>query len=207
MMMFIPKDQKFFDDFEELANTIEKGGLLFLEILNNFEHSEAKLATLKEIEHDADRITHLIFAKLHQTYITPMDREDIHALANKMDSILDIIEGTALRMYLYGVKQPGKEIIELALILNKAIALVKRAIHALRHKKQYKMIIDACVEMHTIENEGDYLLHQVMARLFQHEKDCFELIKMKEIYELIEEAIDTCEDVTNVVEGIVLKNG
>jgi len=205
--MFIPKEQKFFDDFEELADTIEKGGSLFLEILNNFGHSEAKLATLKEIEHHADRVTHLIFAKLHKTYITPFDREDICALANKMDSILDIIEGAAVRMYLYGVQDPGKEVIELALILNNAIAVVKKVIHALRHKKQFNMIIDACVEMHTIENEGDYLLHQCMARLFQQEKDCFELIKMKELYELVEEAIDTCEDVTNIVEGIVLKNG
>jgi uncharacterized protein Yka (UPF0111/DUF47 family) len=105
------------------------------------------------------------------------------------------------------VKDPGKEVIELALILNNAIAVVKKVIHALRHKKQFNMIIDACVEMHTIENEGDYLLHQCMARLFQQEKDCFELIKMKELYELVEEAIDTCEDVTNIVEGIVLKNG
>jgi uncharacterized protein len=206
-MMFIPKEQKFFDDFEELANTIEKGGLLFLEILNNYEHSEAKLATLKEIEHNADRITHIILAKLHKTYITPLDREDIHALANKMDNILDIIEGAAVRMYLYGVKKPGKEIIELALILNSAIAVVNRVIHALRDKKSFKMIIEACVEIHTIENEGDYLLHQCMARLFQQEQDCFELIKMKELYELVEEAIDTCEDVTNIVEGIVLKNG
>jgi uncharacterized protein len=206
-MIFIPKDQKFFDHFEELADTIEKGGRLFLEILNNFEHSEAKLSTLKEIEHAADRITHIIFAKLHKTFITPLDREDIHALANKMDSILDIIEGAAVRMYLYGVKKPGKELVELALILNSAIAVVKRVIHGLRHRQNSSMIIDACVEIHTIENEGDYLLHQCIARLFQHEKDPFELIKMKELYELVEEAIDTCEDVTNVVEGIVLKNG
>jgi uncharacterized protein len=206
-MIFIPKDQKFFDHFEELADTIEKGGLLFLEILNNFEHSEAKLSTLKEIEHQADRITHIIFAKLHKTFITPLDREDIHALANKMDSILDIIEGAAVRMYLYAMKKPGKEVIELALILNNAIAVVKKVVHGLRHRKNSNMIIDACVEIHTIENEGDYLLHQCIARLFQNEKDPFELIKTKEIYELVEEAIDTCEDVTNIVEGIVLKNG
>jgi predicted phosphate transport protein (TIGR00153 family) len=206
-MMFIPKEQKFFDHFEQLANTIERGGLLFLDILNNFEHSEAKLATLKDIEHEADTITHNIFAKLHKTYITPLDREDIHALANKMDSILDIIEGAAVRMYLYAMKKPGKEIVELALILNNAIAVVNKVIHGLRHKKNSSMIIEACVEIHTIENEGDYLLHQCIARLFQQEKDCFELIKMKEIYELVEEAIDTCEDVTNIVEGIVLKNG
>jgi predicted phosphate transport protein (TIGR00153 family) len=206
-MMFIPKDQKFFDHFEELANTIEKGSQLFLDILNNFEHSEAKLSTLKELEHEADQVTHIIYAKLHKTFITPLDREDIHALANRMDSILDIIEGTAVRMYLYGMKKPGKEIVELALILNNAIEVVKRVIYGLRDMKNPKMIIDACVEIHTIENQGDYLLHQCIARLFQNEKDPFELIKMKEVYELVEEAIDTCEDVTNVVEGIVLKHG
>ncbi len=206
-MIFIPKDQKFFDHFEELADAVEKGSRLFLDILNNFEHSEAKLSTLKEIEHEADRITHIVFAKLHKTFITPLDREDIHALANKMDSILDIIEGAAVRMYLYAMKKPGKELIELALILDKAIGVVKRAVYELRHRKNSKIIIDACVEIHSIENQGDYLLHQCMARLFQNEKDPFELIKTKEIYELVEEAIDTCEDVTNIVEGIVLKNG
>jgi uncharacterized protein len=206
-MMFIPKDQKFFDHFEELADTIERGGKLFLDILNNFEHSEPKLATLKEIEHEADRLTHTLFAKLHKTFITPLDREDIHALANRMDSILDIVEGAAVRMYLYGVKKPGKELIEQALILDSAIGVVKRVIYGLRDVKNSKMIIEACVEIHTIENQGDYLLHQCIARLFQQEKDPFELIKMKEIYELVEEAIDTCEDVTNVVEGIVLKHG
>jgi hypothetical protein len=206
-MIFIPKDQKFFDHFEELVDTIEKGGRLFLDILNNYEHSEAKLSTLKEIEHEADQVTHIIYAKLHKTFITPLDREDIHALANKMDSILDIIEGAAVRMYIYGVKKPGKEIVELALILGNAIGVVKRVIYGLRDLKNSKMIIDSCVEIHTIENQGDYLLHQCMARLFQQEKDPFELIKMKEIYELVEEAIDTCEDVTNIVEGIVLKNG
>jgi uncharacterized protein len=206
-MMFIPKDQKFFDHFEELANTIEKGSKLFLDILNNFEHSEPKLSTLKEIEHTADDLTHIIFAKLHKTFITPLDREDIHALANRMDSILDIVEGAAVRMYLYGVKKPGKELLEQSLILDSAIGVVKRVIYGLRDMKNSKMIIDACVEIHTIENQGDYLLHQCIARLFQQEKDPFELIKMKEIYELVEEAIDTCEDVTNVVEGIVLKHG
>jgi len=206
-MIFIPKDQKFFDHFEELADAIERGSRLFLDILNNFEHSEAKLSTLKEIEHEADRITHIVFAKLHKTFITPLDREDIHALANKMDSILDIIEGAAVRMYLYAMKQPSKELIELALILDNAIGVVKRVVYALRHRKNSNIIIDACVEIHSIENQGDYLLHQCIARLFQNERDPFELIKTKEIYELVEEAIDTCEDVTNIVEGIVLKNG
>lgn len=206
-MIFIPRDQKFFDDFEELVGKIVGGGQLFLEILNNYEHSEGKVATLKEIEHEADKITHVIYAKVHQTYITPLDREDIYALANRMDSILDIVEATAVRLYLYGVKQPNKAVIDLAEVLNRAIAVVQRMVHALRHKKHAKMIIDACVEINTIENEGDCILRQAIARLFQEEKDVFELIKMKEIFERIEEAIDTCEDVANIVEGIVLKNG
>lgn len=206
-MIFIPREEKFFDHFEELANKIETGGRLFLDILNNYEHSEAKVSTLKEIEHEADKITHIIYEKVHKTYITPFDREDIYALANKMDSILDIIEATAVRMYLYRVKEPTKDIIELALVLNNAIAVVKKIVHAIRHKKNSQMIIEACVEINTIENEGDYILRQSMARLFQNEKDVIELIKMKEILELAEEAIDTCEDVANIVEGIVLKNG
>jgi uncharacterized protein len=205
--MFLPKDQKFFDDFEELADKIVKGSRLFLDILDDYEHSEAKVVRLKEIEHEADHVTHVIYAKVHKTYITPLDREDIYALANKMDSILDLVEAAAVRMYLYGVKKPGKEIVELALVLNKAIGVVKKAVHALRHKKNYGMIIDACVEINTIENEGDYLLRQSIARRFQEEKDPIELIKMKEIFERVEEAIDTCEDVSNIIEGIVLKNG
>jgi uncharacterized protein len=206
-MIFIPKDQKFFDHFEDLADKIEKGGKLFLDILNNYEHSEGKLSKLKDIEHEADKITHIIYEKVHKTYITPLDREDIFALANKMDSILDIVEATAARMYLYGVKKPNREVIELCLILNRAIAVVKTIVQHLRHKKHSNMIIEACVEINAIENEGDYILRQAISRLFHHEQDVVELIKMKEIFELIEEAIDTCEDVSDIVEGIVLKNG
>lgn len=206
-MILVPKEDKFFDFFEQLADKIEEGGKLFLDILDNYEHSEAKVSTLKEIEHEADKITHQIYNKMHQTFLTPLDREDIYALANKMDSILDIIEAAAVRLYLYKVKKPANEVRELALILNNAIALVKKIVHALRNKKNSDMIIKACVEINTLENEGDYILRQAMARLFQAEKDAVELIKVKEIFERVEEGIDMCEDVSNVVEGIVLKHG
>jgi uncharacterized protein len=110
-------------------------------------------------------------------------------------------------LYLYKVKKPANEVREQAMILNNAIALVKKIVHALRNKKNSDMIIKACVEINTLENEGDYILRQAMARLFQTEKDAVELIKVKEIFERVEEGIDTCEDVSNVVEGIVLKHG
>jgi predicted phosphate transport protein (TIGR00153 family) len=206
-MFLVPKEEKFFDHFEQLADKIEKGGQLFLDILDNYEHSEAKVSTLKEIEHEADKITHQIYAKMHQTFLTPLDREDIYALANKMDSILDIIEASAVRLYLYKVKTPVNEIRELALILIKAIALVKIIVHALRNKKNSEMAIKTCVEINTLENEGDYIMRQAIARLFEREKDAVELIKQKEILERVEEGLDTCEDVSNIVEGIILKHG
>lgn len=206
-MRLIPKEEKFFDRFEELANKIEEGGALFLEILNNYDHSESKLTKLKEIEHEADNITHRIYQKMHRTFLTPFDREDIYALANKLDSILDMIEAAAIRMYLYKIKVPAPEVKEQARILNESIAVIKRIVHALRDKKNSKMILDACVEINTLENEGDNVLRQAMVRLFDREQDTRELIKWKEIFERIEEATDLCEDVSNVIEGIVLKHG
>lgn len=206
-MKFLPKEEKFFDHFEELAVKIEEGAKLFIDILNNFEHSEAKVTTLKDVEHEADTITHRIYEKMHKTFLTPFDREDIYALANKMDSILDMIEATAVRMYLYKVDNPNNEIKEMALTLSNAVAKVKEIVYGLRDKKKSKMILEACVVINTLENEGDYIMRQAMARLFDREKNAKELIKWKEIFERVEEAIDVCEDVSNIVEGIVLKHG
>lgn len=206
-MRLIPREEKFFDRFEELADKIEEGGKLFLNILENYEHSEGRLARLKEIEHEADNITHEIYQKMHRTFLTPFDREDIYALANKLDSILDMIEASAIRMSLYKIKVPAPELKEQARILNKSIAIIKKIVHALRNKKNSKMILDACVEINTLENEGDSVLREAMVRLFEREQDAKELIKWKEIFERIEEATDICEDVSNIVEGIVLKHG
>jgi len=205
-MRMIPKEEKFFDLFDELVNKIEEGGELFLNMVEHYEYSEPKIVKLKELEHEADVITHKTYEKMHKTFLTPIDREDIYALVNKMDSILDMIEASAARMSLYKVKVPAKEIIEQAKILNKSIKKVKHIVHAMRNMKNAKMIIDSCVEINTLENEGDIIMRMTMTRLFEQEKDPIELIKWKEIFERIEEAIDVCEDVANIVEGIVLKH-
>ena len=201
----IPREQKFFDLFDELAIKIEEGGELFLDMVEHYEYSEPKIVKLKELENEADVITHKTYEKMHKTFLTPIDREDIYALVNKMDSILDMIEASAARMSLYKVKFLAKEIIDQAKILNKAIKKVKYIVHAMKNMKNAKMILDACVEINTLENEGDIVMRMTMTRLFEQEKDPIELIKWKEIFERIEEAIDVCEDVANVVEGIVLK--
>lgn len=206
-MRLIPKEEKFFDNFEELAEKIEEGGRLFLEMLESHDYSEQKITKLKQVEHEADLITHRTYEKMHTTFLTPLDREDIYDLVNKMDSIMDMMDASAARMHLYKVRSSSKTVIDQAMVLNAAIAKVKLIVRDLRDMKNAKQILASCVIINTLENEGDAILRAAMAELFENEKDVFELIKWKEIYERIEEAIDVCEDVSNIVEGIVLKNG
>ncbi|HOO00056.1 MAG TPA: DUF47 family protein [Syntrophales bacterium] len=206
-MRLIPREEKFYDLFEELAEKIDEGARLFLDMLNNYDSFEPRLVKLKEIEHEADIITHRTYEKMHKTFLTPMDREDIYALVNKMDSILDMTEASAIRMSLYKIKAPAPELIEQAKLLNEATKRVKTIVRGLRDMKNAPLILENCVEINTIENAGDSILRTTMAKLFEQEKDPFELIKWKEIFERFEEALDVCEDVSNIVEGIVLKNG
>ena len=205
-MRLFPKEENFFNFFEELADKIEEGGKFFLEMTKNRDYSAAKVSRLNEIEHEADVITHKTYERMHKTFLTPIDREDIYALVNKMDSIMDVIEATAIRIHMYNVKKPDDEIIKQAEILFQAITKIKEIIHGLRDMKNSKMILDGCVEINTLENAGDVVLRSIITELFIKEKDAIELIKWKEIFERIEEAIDVCEDVSNTVEGIVLKH-
>jgi predicted phosphate transport protein (TIGR00153 family) len=206
-MRFLPKEEKFSDQFEALADKIQEGGELFLDLMINYRNVAEKVSRLKDIEHEADTITHGVFQKLHRTFITPLDREDIYALANRMDSIMDMIEASAMRMKLYRIKEPLPECRELALVLNESVALVRKVVYAMRHyKKDSKAILDMCVEINSLENEGDQLLRKSMVCLFERERNPIELIKWKEIFERIEEATDICEDVSNVIEGIILKH-
>jgi len=204
-MRLFPREENFFNYFEELADKIEEGGKFFLDMTQNRDYSAAKVARLKELEHEADGITHKTYERMHKTFLTPMDREDIYALVNKMDSVLDIIEATAVRIHMYKVKKPDDEIIKQAEILLRAIKKIKIIVHGLRDMKNAKMILDGCVEINTLENAGDIVLRNIIRDLFLKEQDPIELIKWKEIFERIEEAIDVCEDVSNIVEGIVMK--
>lgn len=205
-MRLFPKSENFFDHFEELANKIEQGGQFFLEMTRNHNYTEARVSRIKEIEHEADVIAHRIYKRMHKTFLTPIDREDIYALVNKMDDVLDNIENTAILLHMYKVKKPGDEIIKQAEILLQAIQKIKEVIHNIRNMKNSQSILDGCVEIHTLENAGDVVLRAIITDLFVKEKDAIELLKWKEIFERLEEAIDGCESISNIVEGIVLKN-
>src|SRR4030042_407416 len=191
-MRFFPKEEKFFDLFEELAAKIETGGKLFLELVEGGAYTEPQVTRLKEVEHEADDITHRTYEKMHTTFITPLAREDIHCLVNKMDSIIDMTEAAAARLYLYKVKEPSPKIIEQARILCETIGKVRTIIHALRDMKNAPLILRTSVEINTLENAGDAVLRAAMAHLFENMQDVRELIKWKEIHERIEEANDVC---------------
>ena len=205
-MRLFPKEENFFDFFEELATKIEEGSQFFLEMTQNQNYSASRVSRLKEIEHEADGIAHKTYERMHKTFLTPLDREDIYALVNKMDDIMDAIEGTASRLHMYKVKKPDNEIIKQAEILFQAVKKIKVVVHGLRNMKNSQMILDGCVEIHTLENEGDVLLRAIITDLFMKETDAVELLKWKEIFERLEQAIDLCESVSNIVGGIVLKN-
>ena len=204
-MRLFPKEEIFFDYFDELAEKIEEGSNLFLEMAQTRDYSDAKVARLKEIEHEADAITHKTHERMHKTFLMPMDREDIYALVNSMDNIMDFIESTAVVINLYKVKNMSDAIIKQAQILNDTTKKGKCIIRALRNMKNSEEILAGCVEIHTLENAGDIVLRTTIANLFENEKDAIELVKWKEIIELLEEAIDACEKVSNIVEGIILK--
>ena len=205
-MRLFPKEESFFELFETLAEKIEEGGSFFLEMTRGRNYTAARVSRLKEIEHEADVIAHRTYERMHKTFLTPIDREDIYALVNKMDEILDHIEGTAVRVYMYKVKKPNDDIVKQAEILFSAIRIIKKIVHGLRDMKNSRKILDGCVEINTLENAGDVAMRSIITNLFNTETDAIELLKWKEIFERIEEAIDVCEDVSNILEGIVLKH-
>jgi len=205
MKFFQSNREKYYDLFEELADKLEEGVKLFTEIIGNYAYSEYKVGKLKEIEHEADHITHQVYKRMHRMFLTPMDREDIYLLANKMDSVLDEVESAAVRMYLYRMKAPAPELVKITEILGEAIGKIRRVVFSVRKKQDASLILSLCVEINTLENEADQLYRAAMVRLFEEEKDAIELIKVKDIIGRIETAVDNCEDVSNIIEGIVLK--
>lgn len=140
-MKFFSSREKFYDLFEELADKLVEGVKLFTEILNNYEYSEFKVGKLKEIEHEADHITHQVYKRMHKVFLTPLDREDIFALANKLDSVLDEVESAAVRMYLYRMKKPAKELLQITAVLTEAVERIQKIIFSVRKKEDAPLIL------------------------------------------------------------------
>lgn len=203
---FIPKEEKFFELFEDSAQNTVKAAKVLNDLVDKWEHIEQRVEEIKELEHIGDTITHEIIARLHRTFITPFDREDIALLAKSLDDIIDFIDNAACSMDIYKVDAPGNRARELADIIIQATAEVEHAILELRHKAKLKQILERCVEINRLENMADVVFRAAMAELFEDSTDMADVIKWREIYEHMESATDRCEDVANVIEGVALKN-
>ncbi len=202
----LPRESSFFDLFEKHAELTLEGAKAFRDLVSQGANIAASAKRIKEIEHEADTITHRCVEALHKTFITPIDREEIHHLISRLDDVLDAVEAAAERITLYEISVMTPEVRELAHILVKASDKVGVALKGLRDLKHAEPIMHACVDVNRLENEGDAILRIAVARLFREEKDPITIIKWKEVYENLESATDRCEDVANIVEGIVLEN-
>ncbi len=203
---FIPREEKFFELFEESAHNIVDAAHVLKELIDTWENVEPRVAEIKELEHKGDSITHEIMARLHRTFVTPLDREDIALLTKSLDDIIDFIDGAAGAMLLYKVGRPGQRAKELADIIIQSTIEVEKAVLVLRHKAKLKDILVRCVEINRLENAADVVYRAARAELFEDVTDIADVLKWREIYESMESATDRCEDVANVLEGVALKH-
>ncbi len=203
---FFPRDQKFFELFRQDAANLKEGILALHDLVNNYEDVQKKYEHIKTIEHQGDIITHEIFTKLRETFITPLDREDIHGLASGLDDVLDCIEGVASRMNYFKVPKPTPEIKKLVGIIDKA---VHQIVEAIANLQTLSHVHAFCKEINVLEYEADVVCREAIADLFEKTEkveQLKDLIKLKEIYGRLEIAADRCEDVANVIEGIIVKS-
>jgi predicted phosphate transport protein (TIGR00153 family) len=203
----LPRETTFFDYFERHAELTIQGAREFLDLVSTpGANVVARGKRIKEIEHEADVVTHQCVEALHKTFVTPLDREDIHRLITRMDDIMDFLESAADQVALYELRDMTEEVRSLADVLVRAVEHVAAAVRGLRDLRNSADILKRCIEINRLENEGDTILRTAVARLFREEKDPLQIVKWKEIYEDLEDATDRCEDVANIVEGVVLEH-
>lgn len=202
-MRLIPREVKFFSMFAEMSANLIEGARLLRAILGDFQNVEVRVQQLKEIEHRGDEITHAILTKVNQTFITPFDREDIHRLASTMDDVLDFLNAAGERLVMYKITSAPSAAGDLADLVIRQSEQIAKAVSLL---EKHNHVMDYCVEINRLENEADRVAREALARLFESEKDPIALIKIKELYEVLERASDKAEDVANVLESVVLKS-
>jgi predicted phosphate transport protein (TIGR00153 family) len=203
MFNILPREEKFFDLFNESAKNIHQGGLAIIKVMEPGADIEKEVKAVKEIEHQGDTITHDIIKKLNKTFITPIDREDIYSLAGALDDVLDLTDAAANKMVIFKIKEATPEARNLAEIISECTKEIVKTVSLLG-----KGEIDPShfIEINRLENEADRVFNGALAKLFDEEKDPIRVMKWKEIYENLEEATDRCEDVSNILETISLKN-
>ena len=202
---FLPRECNFFNLFDKQAAYAVDAAVYFKELVAKGAIDEKSLQKMKDIEHQGDEVAHEIISRLNKTFITPFDREHIHALAKDLDDVVDMLYTIVNRMRVYKISAADKSLIEFADVIETSVLAVERAVKAMRDTKHLKDVSDACVEVNTFENIGDSLRDTVLAELFETAKDPITVIKMKDIYQDAETVLDICEDVAHMVESILVK--
>jgi predicted phosphate transport protein (TIGR00153 family) len=203
-MRLIPREEKFYSDFQSLADELHHGAELLEQMLAPDRPAWGKAEEIKEVEHKCDFLTHEIIQRLNRTFVTPLDREDIHALAKSLDDVMDAIDASATLIKLYRLDTVRFGARELAQIITASTRQVRLALDAMEKQKG---VSTHSVEINRLENEADRTHQEAVSRLFDDERDPLTVMKWKETLDFLEDATDRCEDVANVLEGVVVKHG
>ena len=204
---FLPKEKIFYALLEKLALKAEEAVKLFKVLVDSWKGSHPAIQGLIDLEHECDQIVHEIMVKLNKTFVTPIDREDIHLLAKNIDDLVDIVHALSKRMVLFHIQEIKPSLKEMTAILEKAASTLVNAIKKIRDLENSQELFDDCIQIHTFENQGDRAYEMALAQLFQDSPDPLEVIKWKDIYDFIEQAIDKCEDISDILWGIGVKYG
>ncbi|HJV88333.1 MAG TPA: DUF47 domain-containing protein [Noviherbaspirillum sp.] len=202
----MPTEGKFFDLFNQHADFCVKGAKEMLALMTNFDDLEHRVHAIESVEKQADKVTHATLELLHKTFITPLDRDDIHKLITSMDDILDLLEDGGQTISLYDIKSITPEARRLAELCLACTEKMKTAVGLLHSMDNAHQILSICEEIDRLESDADHVMRAAMSKLFRDEPDVRTLIKLKAIYEILETVTDRCEDVANIIEGIILEN-
>jgi hypothetical protein len=202
----MPTEGKFFDYFIQHGELCVKGGKEMVALMTNFDDLEYRVHAIETIEKQADKVTHATLDLLHTTFITPIDRDDIHKLITRMDDILDLMEDAAQTISLYDIKAITAEAKRLAELCQSCCEKVLACVSLLHNMENAREILAICSEIDKLESDADHVMRAAMSKLFREEPDVRNLIKLKAIYEILESVTDRCEDVANIVEGIIVEN-
>ncbi len=205
LLNFIPTEFNFFDLFDQQVDYALDAAVYFRETISTGHIDEASLKKIRDIEHRGDEAAHAIIDRLNKTFITPFDREDIHALTKQLDDITDMINTIASRLLVYKIKAVDTHLVEFATVIEQSVRAVVCAVKGMRGMKHSKDVAQCCVEVNRLENVGDTMRDDVLAELFESRRDPIEIIKWKEIYQDAETVLDICEDAAHVVESILVK--
>jgi predicted phosphate transport protein (TIGR00153 family) len=209
MANLVPREGKFFEYFNQHADRIAEASRELTLLLSEYSNEPARagrVERINDLEHEADRITHDTAALLQTIFVTPMDRDDIHRLISRMDDVLDLMQDAAESLSLYDVHEVTTYAVELALLLQNGCERLQAAVALLSSMKNAAEILRLCREIDTMESRADRVMRTAISTLFRSESDIRQLIKLKAIYELLETATDRCQDVADVIEGVVLQN-